>query len=147
MSRQGWKNESYEHSLAARGLVTKGTIRQKVTDRKDVAKIKILSRKYKQVEFIADLDLEKEDIVISDVQVGTESESFLDFDKNDVYKIVGWTHRHPSTVYATFSITDYALTAAQTEKFPFTNIYWTGDLAYTDEKGFLNFKECVLHQI
>ena len=106
---KGWHGDTLRHSLAARGISTKG-MRKQLTSRFHIAKFKSLNKKDPVNEWIADVDLKGGGkIAIADIQQGTYDESYLDFDGRDPQELIGFVHYHPSNVYPVFSIADYYL--------------------------------------
>lgn len=124
---RGWHGEPVRHSMAARGIETKSYVQPLragaehdlgLEDPLEILRqnnnlstiLEHLRKTDNKVEWIADADiLEDKTILINDYQIGTVVESFLNWNKDDTGRLVGFFHSHPPQDFAWFSSTDYIL--------------------------------------
>jgi len=153
-----WKNESRKHSLARRGIKTASGIPPSKystiqSDGKSKLKIGLPEYSKEQIkylcqlaegkEWIAELNMVNDDILIDDVQVSKEiNHSYLRWNTGDEDYNVGYIHYHPKTLIPEFSAQDFVLALEiheirqNKDKYPYTLM----GLVYPDDNDALHLR-------
>ena len=137
-----WKGESRRHSLARKGIKTAKGIESpkysvKTSEGKPKLKIGLPEYSREQIkhlcqladgkEWIAELNMVNDEILIDDVQVSKEiNQSYLRWNTGDEDYNVGYIHYHPKTLIPEFSAQDFVLAMEihdireNKDKYPYT---------------------------
>lgn len=123
MSNKGWHNESRRHSLAAKGVRTRGEVPiPRVLNGDKPMPLFVFSgpvlgmiREYNEIsdgkEWIAEFDLVRGNVILNDVQFSDDVDaSYLKWDgERDSAHNVGYVHYHPGNLVPKFTAQDFVL--------------------------------------
>ena len=131
---KGWHGKRQAHSLASKGIKSKYQYNSSGKPKLTVGLPDYTRERVKHItdlsdgkEWIAELKLLKEDIIIDDIQISESlDQSFLHWNDGDEETDVGYIHYHPPELIPEFSAQDFVLAInvhemrKNKEKYPYT---------------------------
>lgn len=133
---KGWFGKKEQHSLASRGISSKYIYKTSGKPKLKIGLPSYTKERIKHItelsenghkEWIAELKMLKEDIIIDDIQISdTIDQSFLNWNIGDEETDVGYIHFHPSELIPEFSSQDFVLACTihemrtNKERYPYT---------------------------